>query len=61
MASHKDAHADPVYPTMPYQLQKPYPNVHLLPDPSMIDLNGIVIGMTSTDIVDHILTNELAV
>lgn len=60
VTSHKDANADPVYPTMSVPLRKSYPNVHVLPDPSMIDLNGIVMGMTSTDIMQHIISNELA-
>lgn len=61
VASHRDAHADCVYPTMAIQMKKTFPNVHMLPDPSIVDLNGLVIGMTSTDIVDHILAEELAV
>lgn len=61
VASHRDAHTNCVYPTMSVQMKKTFPNVHMLPDPSMIDLNGLVIGMTSTDIVDHILSEELAV
>lgn len=61
VASHRDAYAECVYPTMATPLKKKYPNVHMLPDPSMIDLNGIVIGMTSTDIVDHLLSEELTV
>lgn len=61
VASCRDANADPVFPTMPNTLKMTYPNVHMLSDPSMIDLNGITIGMTSTDVIDHILSNELAV
>nr|XP_036212794.1 DNA polymerase alpha subunit B [Bactrocera oleae] len=60
VTSHKDANADPVYPTMSVPLRKSFPNVHVLPDPSMLDLNGIVVGMTSTDIMQHIISNELA-
>lgn len=59
VASCRDAYADCVYPTMPKSLTKMFPNVHMLPDPSIVDLNGLIIGMTSTDIVDHILENEL--
>lgn len=59
VASHRDANADCVYPTMPINLKKTFPNVHMLPDPSIVDLNGLTIGVTSTDIVDHILYNEL--
>ncbi|XP_055923799.1 DNA polymerase alpha subunit B [Eupeodes corollae] len=61
VASCRDANSDPVYPTMPVTLKMTYPNVHMLPDPSIVDLNGITIGMTSTDVLDHILNNELAV
>uniref|UniRef100_A0A1A9WU78 DNA polymerase alpha subunit B n=1 Tax=Glossina brevipalpis TaxID=37001 RepID=A0A1A9WU78_9MUSC len=61
VASSRDVHADPVYPTIPMTLSKNYPNVYLLPDPSLIDLNGLTIGLTSTDIMDHILSQELAV
>ncbi|KAL9897781.1 DNA polymerase alpha subunit B isoform 2-T2 [Glossina fuscipes fuscipes] len=61
VASYRDAHADPVYPTMPMTLGRTYSNVHMLPDPSLVDLNGLTIGLTSTDILDHILTQELAV
>lgn len=61
VASSKDANTDAVYPTMPVTLKMTHPNVHMLPDPSIIDLNGITIGMTSTDVLDHILNNELAV
>ncbi|XP_037812195.1 DNA polymerase alpha subunit B [Lucilia sericata] len=61
VSSHRDANADCVYPTMPISLKKTFPNVHMLPDPSIVDLNGLTIGMTSTDIVDHILYNELQI
>uniref|UniRef100_A0A1B0FHG0 DNA polymerase alpha subunit B n=1 Tax=Glossina morsitans morsitans TaxID=37546 RepID=A0A1B0FHG0_GLOMM len=61
VASYHDVHADPVYPTMPMTLSRAYSNVHMLPDPSLVDLNGLTIGLTSTDILNHILTQELAV
>lgn len=60
MPSHRDANADAVYPTMPYSFKKTFPNVHFLPDPSMVDVNGIVIGVTSVDVVNQIINNELA-
>lgn len=60
VASHRDAHADCVYPTMPVSIKKSFSNVHMLPDPSLVSLNGLTIGLTSTDIVDHILCNELS-
>ena len=59
ISSNKDANADCVYPTHPMSTKKIYSNVHMLPDPCIIDLNGIEIGVTSTDILDHLITNEL--
>lgn len=60
VSSQKDAMAHSVYPTPPPTLRKTYPNLHLLPDPSMVDLDGISLGVTSTDVVDHLLSHELA-
>ncbi|XP_017091944.2 DNA polymerase alpha subunit B [Drosophila bipectinata] len=60
VSSQKDAMAHSVYPTPPPTLRKSYPNLHLLPDPSIVDLDGITLGVTSTDVVDHLLSHELA-
>uniref|UniRef100_T1GQV8 DNA polymerase alpha subunit B n=1 Tax=Megaselia scalaris TaxID=36166 RepID=T1GQV8_MEGSC len=62
VSSYKDVCADSVYPTLPMSLKKQYPNVHMLPDPSIIELkSGLVLGITSVDVTDHILEYELAV
>ncbi|KAH8382494.1 hypothetical protein KR009_003889 [Drosophila setifemur] len=60
VSSQKDAMAHSVYPTPPPTLRRTYPNLHLLPDPSMVDLDGITVGITSTDVVDHLLSHEFA-
>ncbi|XP_026850755.1 DNA polymerase alpha subunit B [Drosophila persimilis] len=60
ISSQKDAMSHTVYPTPPPALRKTYPNLHLLPDPSMVDLDGITLGVTSTDVVDHLLSHEFA-
>ncbi|KAH8251936.1 hypothetical protein KR038_011472 [Drosophila bunnanda] len=60
VASQKDAMVHSVYPTPPPTLRKTYPNLHMLPDPSLVDLDGITLGVTSTDVVDHLLSHEFA-
>lgn len=58
--SYRDVNAEPVYPTMPYEFSTKYKNLHFLSDPSMIDIEGIIMGMNSVDVVDHLLKSELA-
>ncbi|XP_055386101.1 DNA polymerase alpha subunit B [Condylostylus longicornis] len=59
IASNRDANADMVYPTPPINLRRNFSNVHMLPDPCIVDVNGIQIGLTATDIFEHLLNNEL--
>ncbi|SPP80994.1 DNA polymerase alpha subunit B [Drosophila guanche] len=61
VSSQKDAMTHAIYPTPPPTLRRTYPNLHLLPDPSIVDLDGITVGVTSTDVVDHLLSHEFAV
>ncbi|XP_017006219.2 DNA polymerase alpha subunit B [Drosophila takahashii] len=60
VSSQKDAMSHSVYPTPPPTLRRTYPNLHMLPDPSMVDLDGLTLGVTSTDVVDHLLSHEFA-
>lgn len=57
--SSRDVHHQPVYPTPPYVLRKSYPHLHLLPDPALLDVNGIVFGITATDVLKHITREEV--
>lgn len=61
VTSQKDAMALSVYPTPPPSLRRTYPNLYMLPDPSLVDLDGFTLGVTSTDVVDHLLSHEFAV
>nr|AAB22992.1 DNA polymerase alpha primase 73 kda subunit [Drosophila melanogaster, Peptide, 653 aa] [Drosophila melanogaster] len=61
VTSQKDAMALSVYPTPPPALRRTYPNLYMLPDPSLVDLDGFTLGVTSTDVVDHLLSHEFAV
>ncbi|KAH8310373.1 hypothetical protein KR044_001025 [Drosophila immigrans] len=60
VSSQKDAMAAAVYPTPAYTLRKTYPNLQLLADPSLVDLDGITLGVSSTDVLDHLLSHEFA-
>ncbi|XP_031640662.1 DNA polymerase alpha subunit B [Contarinia nasturtii] len=61
VSSSQDAHSTFIYPTAPYAHSSPYKNVTFLPDPCIIKLNGVTIGMTATDIYSHITDAEIAV
>lgn len=61
MSSNEDINSTAVYPTAPYSLKIPFKNVTFLPDPCIIKLNGVTIGMTATDIYNHIIEAEIAV
>lgn len=57
--SSRDVQHQPVYPTPPYVLRKSHPRLHLLPDPALLDVNGIIFGITATDILMHIGREEV--
>ncbi|XP_049817799.1 DNA polymerase alpha subunit B isoform X2 [Aethina tumida] len=59
VASSKDAHHDPVYPTPPYCTRGAYEKIRFVPDPCMLDVNGLVIGATSADVLFDISNFEL--
>lgn len=59
VASLKDANHHPVYPTPPYRIREKYPNLTFVPDPCMLNINGLVIGATTADILFHISNFEL--
>jgi len=63
--STRDAHHDFVYPTPPFGLYGPShelynPRLHSVPDPSLLNINGVTVGVTSTDILLHLGKEEIA-
>ncbi|XP_043273450.1 DNA polymerase alpha subunit B isoform X2 [Venturia canescens] len=60
--SYRDAHHDPVYPTPEYDIPKSLrtANLHLMPDPCMLDIEGLTIGVTSVDVIRHIGSEEIS-
>ncbi|CAH1970977.1 unnamed protein product [Acanthoscelides obtectus] len=59
VSSHKDVHHRPVYPTPPYKVKDNHPNIKFVSDPAMININGLVIGITSVDVLLHLSNYEL--
>ncbi|XP_053377619.1 DNA polymerase alpha subunit B-like isoform X1 [Mercenaria mercenaria] len=59
LPSQRDMHHDPVYPTLPYSLDKTYKHVHFASDPCTLRINNIVFGLTSTDVLFHMGTEEI--
>lgn len=63
VSSSNDINSSACYPTQPYKQKKlrPFPNIFMAPDPSIIDVNGIHIGITSVDIVQQMTAAEFCV
>lgn len=61
VSSHEDANSTFVYPTPPYESKKQFRNVHLLPDPCIVGIDGVHIGITSTDTIGKLSNNELSI
>nr|CAG4643281.1 EOG090X07VJ [Ilyocryptus agilis] len=59
--SWRDIHHLTVYPTPPFQPKKTQPNFHFFSDPCILNVNGVYIGLTSTDILFHLSKEEIAV
>lgn len=60
ISSSRDAHGTTIYPTHPYSLRSNYKNLRFLPDPCTVQINGVTVGISSTDIFSHILDAELS-
>ncbi|KAJ8713937.1 hypothetical protein PYW08_007557 [Mythimna loreyi] len=60
VSSNKDAFHVNIYPTPAYPSRRKHPNIHFVPDPCTLNINGIVVGVTSTDILMHISQEEIS-
>jgi DNA polymerase alpha subunit B len=58
--SWRDAHHHAVYPVPPYVLRKQYSRLTLAPDPCVVDIQGLKIGITSTDVLLHLGKEEIS-
>ena len=60
VTSSQEAVAVPIYPTPPGTLKKSLPLLQIVSDPSMLSINGLVIGITSVDVLMHLGKQELS-
>ncbi|CRK94630.1 CLUMA_CG008130, isoform A [Clunio marinus] len=63
VSSSDDINSSACFPTHPYKVNKirPFPNIFMAPDPSIIDINGVQIGITSVDITQQLADAEFCV
>lgn len=59
VSSYRDAHAEPVYPTHQYRHSKNYQNLKFCSDPTVVSINGVTAGITSTDVFSHLSQTEI--
>ncbi|CAH2094507.1 unnamed protein product [Euphydryas editha] len=60
VSSPKDAFSMNIYPAPPYSSRRKHTNIYFLPDPCTLNINGIIVGVTSTDILMHISQEEIS-
>lgn len=63
VSSVDDINSSACFPTRPYKQKKlrPFPNIFMAPDPSIININGVQIGITSIDITKQLADAEYCV
>ncbi|XP_011352611.1 DNA polymerase alpha subunit B isoform X2 [Ooceraea biroi] len=65
VASNRDVHQEPIFPTPQYNIFnekfiQSYLNLKLMPDPCILDVEGLKIGITSVDVIKHIGKEEIS-
>uniref|UniRef100_A0A182QD18 DNA polymerase alpha subunit B n=1 Tax=Anopheles farauti TaxID=69004 RepID=A0A182QD18_9DIPT len=58
VANHDDVVSSFVYPTPPYKVASFYKNLHFLPDPCVFNLEGLEIGVTTVDVIRHLIESD---
>ena len=65
--SQRDVHHHPVFPQPPFssakiskRTDKKFERFHFITNPATININGVIIGLTSTDILLHMSVKELS-
>lgn len=69
LPSYRDVHHDYVYPQPPFfhqskdsrmKAKTDYPNVHFMPDPCVVDINNVIFGLTSSDVMFQLGAEEIS-
>ncbi|KAM3962543.1 DNA polymerase alpha subunit B isoform 2-T2 [Aphomia sociella] len=56
----KDVFHVNIFPTPPYSTRRKHPNIHFIPDPCTLNINGVLVGLTSTDVLMNISQEEIS-
>lgn len=57
--SHRDIHSIATYPQPPFESENRSKFMHFVSNPSLLNINGILFGITSTDVIFHISNSEV--
>ncbi|XP_058462447.1 DNA polymerase alpha subunit B isoform X2 [Malaya genurostris] len=58
VANYDDIMSMFVYPSFPYKINSYFKNLHFLPDPCVVTINGMDIGITTVDIIKGLVDAE---
>ncbi|XP_054716547.1 DNA polymerase alpha subunit B-like [Uloborus diversus] len=58
--STRDVHHDFIYPTPPYKVKNSSKRLYLASDPCILDIEGVIVAVTSTDILFHLGKEEIS-
>uniref|UniRef100_A0A182PLF3 DNA polymerase alpha subunit B n=1 Tax=Anopheles epiroticus TaxID=199890 RepID=A0A182PLF3_9DIPT len=61
VAHHNDLVSSFVFPTPPYKVASFYKNLHFLPNPCVFSIEGVEIGITTVDVIKHLIESECTV
>ena len=56
----RDVHHTFIYPTPPFEEAKSCDRIHMMTDPCMVSVGGVWFGITSTDILFHLIKEEIS-
>ncbi|XP_055619724.1 DNA polymerase alpha subunit B isoform X2 [Toxorhynchites rutilus septentrionalis] len=60
VSNHDDIVSMFVYPSFPHKINKYFKNLHFLPDPCVLSINGVEIGVTTVDVIKDLADAELS-
>ncbi|EAT40593.1 AAEL007692-PA [Aedes aegypti] len=60
VSHHDDLMSMFVFPSFPYTISTSFPNLRFLPDPCIISINGLEIGITTADIIKDLSEAEVS-
>lgn len=60
VSNHDDIMSMFVYPSFPYKINSFFKNLHFLPDPCVVSINGLELGITTADVIKDLTEAEVS-